>query len=71
MQPEMIPERKDRSMYYRGPIQGWDDHFQEYIRRKAKKIEPEEEGLTFQPQINERSKKIAEGMSGKVEDRLI
>lgn len=66
-----MPERKDISIYYRGPVEGWDEHFNEYLRKKTNKGSLEEEGITFHPQINARSKKIAERMSGKVEDRLI
>ena len=70
MLPEKMPERKEISKFYRGPVEGWDQHFNQYLKRKTDKGCLLDEGITFHPQINERSKKIAERMSGKVEDRL-
>ena len=71
MVPSMIAEKKQMSIYYQGPVTGWEDHFKEYLRKKTNKGNLEEEGVTFHPQINERSKKIAEKITGRVEDRLI
>jgi hypothetical protein len=71
MRHEAKEDRKEMLKEYKGPVGGWQEHFESYIRNKSMGLTAMPEEATFEPKINQKSKKIAEGMSGKVEDRLI
>ena len=56
---------------HKGPIEGWKEHFDAYIKSKVQAITEKSEQYTFEPKINRKSKKLMEGQSLKVEDRLL
>lgn len=71
MKKQSKEDRREVDCDHKGPIEGWQQHFENYLKKKSyyQTVVPEE--LTFEPKINQRSRKMTEGMVGKVEDRLI
>ena len=56
---------------YKGPVSGWQNHFNNYLKTKSNFLLQSEEQNTFEPKINHKSRQMTRKFAGKVEDRLI